>query len=287
MVCWLQYPAGQRHDIVFFMGKRVDKSMPRVVREDSPESFGLEDFANNPDDQGLSLEELGDAYAALLGKGADPYAEPEQAGEGDDLAAEGETAEIAEPAYVPPPMRGADDEACEITPKSILEAILFVGHPQGEPLTSKQISGLMRGVMPSEVDDLVHELNDAYAATDAVYRINSVGAGYRLQLREEFGLLRDKFLGRVKEARLSQAALDILAIVAYQQPLGQAEIDRIRSKPSAGMLSQLVRRDLLQVERLGGKGTKPVYRTTTRFLDLFGLDSLADLPRSQESDRGL
>lgn len=270
------------------MGKPEKRPMPRVIREDSADDLGLEGFAAEPDDQGLSLEELGDAYAALMVKGADPYAEAKQHSPAANDPEE-ETAEstLAAEDWPPQVIRGEDEAACEITPRSILEAILFVGHPSGEPLTSQQISGLMRGVIPSEVDDLVGQLNEAYAAEGAVYTILSVGPGYRLQLREEYAGLRDKFLGRVKEARLSQATVDILAIVAYKQPIAQAEVDRLRGKPSGGLLSQLVRRDLLQVEHAGRKGAKSVYTTTPRFLDLFGLDSLADLPQSQEDARGM
>src|SRR6476661_5310998 len=79
------------------------------------DSLGLDDFVE-PDDQGLSLDELGQAYAALMAKGADPYAEP--AAE----SAPGPESLTAEPAAAT-----ADDSACPVTPRSILEAILFVG----------------------------------------------------------------------------------------------------------------------------------------------------------------
>ena len=124
-----------------------------------------------------------------------------------------------------------------ITPRSILEAMLFVGHPTGESLTSERIAGLMRGVRPAEIDDLVKELNAEYAADGAAYEIRSVGPGYQLALRPQFGPLRDLFLGRIREARLSQAAIDILAIVAYHQPVTAAEIDRLAAS-RAGRLSR-------------------------------------------------
>ena len=144
----------------------------------------------------------------------------------------------------------------------------------------------MRGVRPAEIDELVQELNDAYDRDGSVYRIAHHGAGYRLELRGEWGPIRDRFYGRVKEARLSQSAVDVLAIVAYQQPISGEEVDKLRAKPSGGVLSQLVRRDLLQVERPAPKAP-PLYRTTSRFLDLFGLDELADLPQSLEGEKGL
>jgi segregation and condensation protein B len=173
-----------------------------------------------------------------------------------------------------------------VTPKTILEAMLFVGHPTNEPLTSERIAGLMRGVTAGEIDDLVRELQDDYEAAGCPYTIAAVDCGYRMTLRPEFAVLRDAFYGRIREARLSQPAIDVLAIVAYQQPASQAEIDRLRGRPSATILSQLVRRDLLSVERLGGKA-KPAYRTTERFLDLFDLDDVSDLPRSQDLEREL
>lgn len=230
-----------------------------------------------PDDQGLSLDQLSQAYAAILNRGADPYPDKPEAVE-----------EPAEPlAASEQPAEAADDSACGITPRSILEAMLFVGHPTGEPLLSERIAALMRGVRPAEIDDLVRELNDEYEHAGAPYVIASVGAGYLLALRPEFAGLRDAFYGRIREARLSQSAVDVLAIVAYHQPMTQSQIDGLRGKPSSGILSQLVRRDLLVLERPAEAKGKPTYRTTDRFLALFGLDDLSELPRSQEIERNL
>jgi segregation and condensation protein B len=250
------------------------------------------DVFAEPDDQGLSLDELSQAYAALLTKGADPYpdvaaddgtGEAGNAATDDSLAA----ADMLTADGTLPVVRGEDEASCEVTPRSILEAILFVGHPLGEPLTSERIAGLMRGVRPAEIDDLVLSLNDEYTAAGAPYEIVFVGMGYQLALREAFGPLRDAFFGRVREARLSQAAIDILAIVAYHQPVTAEEIDRRRGKPSGAIIAQLVRRDLLAVERKSEKKAKPHYRTTDRFLQLFDLEDLSELPRSQDLEREL
>ncbi len=257
------------------------KNAPNNAPPSAPtaESLGLDDFVE-PDDQGLSLDELSQAYAALLAKGNDPYS-----------TAPTETDQSpAEPAPVSDDLSGptADsDAAFDVTPKSIVEAILFVGHPTAEPLTSERIATLMRGVQPAEVDELVRELNGEYATSEAPYRIESVGPGYLMALKTEFSSLRDTFHGRIREARLSQTAIDVLAIVAYHQPAAAEEIDRLRGKPSGAILSQLVRRDLLAIERAGERKSKPQYRTTQRFLELFGLDNLAELPRSHDLDREL
>jgi segregation and condensation protein B len=245
----------------------------------SPRSLGIESLApDSEEDQGLSLEELGQAYAAVLSRGADPYPEEDEALA--DSASETVAAAADQPQRV---LSGSDDDACEITPRSIAEAILFVGHPLGDALTGKNIASLMRGVTPAEIDDLVAELNEEYLTEGRPYTIRSVGAGYQLVLREEFDSLRDGLYGKIREARLSQSAIDVLAIVAYNQRITHEEIDRIRGKGSGAILSQLVRRDLLAIERLAEKKGKPVYRTTERFLDLYNLESLEDLPQVERN----
>ena len=271
-----------------------------ILEPPSAESLGLSEFApDEGDDAGISLEELGQTYAALLSKGADPYPEERadspsenaffaEALAGSSLPANGDLEERETPSVSgtllgQAPLRrivdGDDDRGCEITPRSILEAILFVGHPQSEPLSTRQIAGLMRGVNADEVDELVRELNENYTAEAAPYLIQSRGAGYLLELREEFAPLRDRFYGRIKEVRLTQGAIDVLAIIAYNQPITLQEIDRIRGRSSGAAISQLVRRDILAYERAAEKGAKPTYRTTERFLDLYGLESLDDLPQ--------
>jgi len=265
--------------------------VPRILAieetdpQDIAESLGLEQF-QEPDDAGLSLEELGQAYAALMTQGTDPYEVAPPAAERTNESPE-ETAAADDPLEV---IAGDDDRAAEVTPLTILEAMLFVGHPLGEPLTSQQIAGLMRGVRPAEIDELVQELNAGYERDASVYHIRSIGAGYRLELRAEWGPIRDRFYGRVKEARLSQSAVDVLAIIAYQQPISGEEVERLRGKPSGGVLAQLVRRDLLRLDRPDSKTAPkaaPLYHTTARFLDLFGLDNLTELPQSLEGEKGL
>jgi len=222
-----------------------------------------------PQDEGLSLENLSKAYADAIQGGDDPY----QSTKNLSLA--------AEPVHSESETLVNDEE---VSPRSILEAILFVGHPHNEPQTSKQIASLMRGVRSQEIDELVVELNKQYADDGSAYVIKSVSAGYRLTLRDEYISLREKFYGRVKEARLSQTSIDTLAMVAYHQPITRQQIELYRGKSSSNVLRQLVRRDLLCVERNEEKPRVPFYRTTDRFLELFGLEDLDDLPKSQELD---
>jgi len=143
----------------------------------------------------------------------------------------------------------------------------------------------MRGVEAEEIPALVDELNQRYRASGRPYLVSHVGSGYRLVLRERFRALRNRFYGRVREARLSQAAVDVLAVVAYRQPITAEEVSRMRGKPSSHVLGQLLRRGLLRIQRKEPLGRKAGYFTTDRFLGLFGLGSLEDLPHSEDLDR--
>lgn len=219
---------------------------------------------------GLGLEELSAALSGMLGRGADPYAPlPGEGSQPDASAALDDEA-------------AAPDQHCEITPRTILEAMLFVGSPQGEGTTSAQVAGLMRGVRPAEIDALVRDLNETYERRGCPYTIEQHGEGYRLALRPEFNRLRDKFYGRTRQARLSPAAIEVLAAVAYHEPVTSEEVAQLRGTASGPVLAQLVRRQLLRVERNDASPRRPRYATTPRFLELFGLASLADLPRGRE-----
>jgi segregation and condensation protein B len=245
---------------------------------------GLELFRSPPSDEhGLSLDDLTQAYANLIAGGDDPYVEAPDLEDLHDAVPSEEELEPPddeqEAAAVPEP---EDDAACEISPRTILEAMLFVGHPQNEPLTSDKVASFMRGVRAEEIDELIVDLNRGYDEEGCPYRIESTGAGYRLALRDEFHSLRDKFYGRVKAAKLSQAAVDVLSIVAYKQPITREEVDELRGRPSGSLLAQLVRRELLRVERPHEKPRTPLFWTTNRFLELFGLETLRDLPQSPD-----
>lgn len=226
---------------------------------------------------GISLGELTEAFAQAMGAGPEQPPQP----------VDGESARQAEPvaAEPEPALQDPDDDTCRISPLSILEAMLFVGNREGRSLAAAEAAELMRGVEPEEISLMVRRLNRQYAANGCPYQVVREGDGYRLTLRKAFHPLRKRFYGRIRQARLSQAAVDILAIVAYQQPLTGERIGRLRGKPSSHALSQLVRRGLLRVERADDRRRTAQYYTTDRFLELFGMETIDDLPRSEELDR--
>jgi segregation and condensation protein B len=244
-------------------------------------------------EEGISLNELAHAFAQVMG--SPPRAQPSPAIEEASSVQGGEAAPPAtaeSPGHgdltadlAPDPPAENDDLCCPLSPRSILEAMLFVGDRESVPLTAVRAAELMRGVEPEDVPSVVEQLNRQYAAGQRPYCVINEGNGYRMTLRKPYDRLRERFYGRMRLARLSQTAIDILAIVAYQQPLTADQISKLRGKPSGHQLAQLVHRGLLRIERQPGKRRMAHYFTTERFLRLFGMETLADLPQSEELDR--
>ena len=239
-------------------------------------------------EQGISLDELTEAFAQVMGVQPEKKHETVSSPPGAEPPT-GAEAEALDAPFLPAPREpepaAEQPDACPICPRSILEAMLFVGNRESGPLSARRAAELMRGVEPEEIPTLVDELNDRYAAGGCAYQVVSEGAGYRLTLREAFHPLRKRFYGRIREAKLSQAAVETLAIVAYRQPLTSKQVSRLRGKPSGPVLAQLVRRGLLRIQRQEGARRTSQYFTTDRFLKLFAMESLQDLPHSEELDR--
>jgi segregation and condensation protein B len=184
------------------------------------------------------------------------------------------------PDLLPTPEPPADEPKAPPPPHRILEALLFVG---GLPLTVERTLKIIRGFTAEQFAQAIDDLNRAYRLQNRPYTILPQGAGYILALRPKFLPLHEKLFGGVREARLSTAAIDVLALVAYRQPTTKSEVDSLRGAESAAVLKQLVRRGLIQVIDRGDTHQKDVmYGTTPRFLEMFGLQSLDDLPKTQE-----
>ena len=224
------------------------------------------------DPDGISLDQLNQAFTEMLRTGQAP---PVETGSGDAADALGGPGPLGD---------AADQDLRDINPRNLLEAMLFLGHPSGQPLTKEQVTSIIRGVLPSDVDELVAQLNECYAEDGSPYEIVGRGAGYQLVLRPAYESIRDRFYGRIRQARLSQAAVEVLAVVAHLQPVTAEQVNDVRGTSSGRVLAQLVRRQLIRLERQEAAPRCPVYRTTDRFLHLFGLESLDDLPRSEELD---
>lgn len=166
-----------------------------------------------------------------------------------------------------------------IGPASILEAMLFVGDRENRPLTLARATELMRNVSETEAIEALADLNERYWRDGAPYRIVRDGDGFRMALRSEFDALATRMVGgKTKEFKLTQTMIDVLALIAYRQPISLDEILETRNN-ATGALAQLVKRELVaQEKRVVDKKKVAFYSTTPRFLRLFNLESLDDLP---------
>lgn len=177
--------------------------------------------------------------------------------------------------------QAALDQNSNVSPVQVIEAALFVG---GAPLTARKICALVRGSFDTAfVEQTLDELNAAYLAQGRPYEIRLGEGGYRLELRPEYDRLRHRVYGSgPREVRLAQDVLEVLALVAYRQPISQKEIESHGKENAANLLRQLLRRDLISFER-GPLGRKDLqYQTTPRFLSVFGLAGIDDLPQAED-----
>jgi segregation and condensation protein B len=174
----------------------------------------------------------------------------------------------------------------ELELKRIIEAVLFAADT---PVSWERIAEIVGGADGPfkagrvEVNEALRELSSEYDDTGRVITISKVAGGWQLYCRPEYmKYARDLHKGRIPP-RLTQAALETLAIVAYKQPLVRAEIEGIRGVDSSGVLATLLKRNLVTIAgRAPGMGRALMYRTTREFLRYFGLDEITDLPRLEE-----
>lgn len=164
--------------------------------------------------------------------------------------------------------------------KKTAEAILFAAD-SSVPLD--RLTDIIEEAERREIREALKELSEQYDSEERPYALSEVAGGWQIYCRPEYSKwIRELHKGRIP-TRLSQAALETLAIVAYKQPIVRAEIETIRGVDSSGVLATLMRRDLITIAgRAPGMGRALMYRSTKEFLRYFGLNFVTDLPRLEE-----
>lgn len=163
----------------------------------------------------------------------------------------------------------------EKTMKSALEAMMFVS---GDLLSAKDASEVL-GIGKNEAIELFRELKKEYDEDERGIRIREVNNSFQFVTDESQEVYIRKLCTPVKVKRLSQAALEVLAIVAYKQPVTRGEIDSIRGIKCERVLDGLISKGLVNITgRSDGVGRPLLYGTTDEFLKKFGLETLSDLP---------
>lgn len=168
----------------------------------------------------------------------------------------------------------------------VAEALIFAAD---EPITASRIADVYAGVTgedaPSEADvqQAVDELNASYRETGRTFRIHVWAGGYRMATEPAVAPFVQRFFGSDRPKRLSRSLLETLAILAYRQPATKPEIDFVRGVDADYALRKLLELGLADVVgRSEGVGRPLLYGTTERFLDLFGLAALDELPTLRE-----
>lgn len=246
---------------------------------DLPDDFLGSSVTSDPEPQ-WSGEELEAAYVRALE--ALDAVESEIVATAEEVRP-GALTDVPHESSPPPSIESVEPEesAPLLSPRQVLEACLFVG---GVSLTAARLAGLLRGdYTATYVDETIEALNLQYQREARPYSIQLGEGGYRLALNEEFERLRHKIYGLgPREVRLSQDVLEILAVIAYQQPVTEERLHELERGPVNSPVRQLLRRDLIAVQRPEEDPKAIQYRTTPRFLSLFGLKSLDDLPRPED-----
>ena len=163
----------------------------------------------------------------------------------------------------------------------IIEALLFAS---GEPISLDRLSEAS-GIEPETVVKLIDRLERKYNVSDSAIRVLRLENSYQLSTREEYAPYLKRAMENKRQARLSPAALEVLAVVAYNQPVTKAFVEQVRGTDSSGVINTLVERELLyEAGRLELPGRPITYKTTDNFLRCFKLESLAQLPSLPDED---
>ncbi len=158
---------------------------------------------------------------------------------------------------------------------------LIIASP--EPLPGSRITQVLAEVTQAQVARVVADLNTKYAETGSSFRIRELAGGYQYYILPNFvGYVEDLFTRR-RKMRLTQAALETLAVIAYKQPATKTDIEHIRGVASDGVIHTLMEKNMITVKGRAKSVGKPLqYGTTDEFLKFFGLNNLDDLPRMSE-----
>jgi segregation and condensation protein B len=171
--------------------------------------------------------------------------------------------------------------------KNIIEALIF---SSDEPLTNAEIIKAIKGIdgedaeiTAEDINSAIDLLNQEFEATSRAVKIVKIAGGYLFATREEYAKYIGYLSSEKTKRRLSQAALETLAIIAYKQPITKPELESIRGVNSDYILATLLDKKLITISgRAETIGRPLLYTTTEEFLKYFGLNSLSDLPKPRE-----
>lgn len=163
---------------------------------------------------------------------------------------------------------------------AIIEALILASP---EPIAARRISEAGSGFTPSKVARAVAELNRGYEEIESSFRIREIAGGYQFYILPDFSKYVDAIFTRRRKLRLTRAAMETLAIIAYRQPVTKVDIEHVRGVSSDGVLHNLLEKKLVNIKGRAESAGRPLqYGTSNEFLKFFGINELEDLPQMSE-----
>jgi segregation and condensation protein B len=171
------------------------------------------------------------------------------------------------------------EQNAELTAESVVEAVLFAGD---EPLSADKLADIAE-TSPKQIRQHIQNLNDKYTANGHAFRIDQIAGGFQMMTLSCYGHWLKKLLRARDDGKMSPAALETLAIIAYKQPVIRADIEAIRGVAAGELIRSLMYKGLVKITgRAEVLGRPMLYGTTKKFLEIFGLNTLKDLPKIEE-----
>ena len=173
--------------------------------------------------------------------------------------------------------KGGDEAEVDL---ASMEALLFSTH---HPLTAGRLGELLELDSTRPIRKAIKALNQKYEEMGSSFRVEQVAGGYQLLTLPEYGELLNELHQKEADAKLTKSALETLAIIAWKQPILRADLEAIRGVASGETIRSLMEKHLVKIAGRAELPGRPIlYGTTKRFLELFGLNSLKDLPNSED-----
>ncbi len=224
------------------------------------------------DSQQSETEETAEAADKSTAEAGDDESTAEEKDETDGSGRGNKSEKQQEPGIEP-------EEDFEVTMQSVVEAVLFASD---EPLTDARLANIAEATT-KQVRQAVKDLNQMYRSNGHAFRIDRIAGGNQMMTLSPYNHWLKKMLHARSDSKLSPAALETLAIVAYKQPIIRADIEAIRGVAVGEVMRSLMYKGLVKiVGRAELVGRPMLYGTTKKFLEVFGLNSLKDLPKIEE-----
>lgn len=164
--------------------------------------------------------------------------------------------------------------------KRVVEALLFTYSDPLSLIKIREITDTILILRPKQLKEIIEELKQDYIAQQRAFRLEEIAQGYILRTHEEYAPYLILLHRQKRIEKLSSAATEVLAIIAYRQPITRPQIDAIRGVDSSGTLTQLLERNLIESQgKLDAPGRPTLYGTTKEFLKHFGLKNLEELKK--------